>query len=57
MYRQVFLTFIASKKIKAIFHFECVLKHATDFKVTRFALDVCQKFRNRSWNRQTTDTQ
>jgi len=46
IYRQVFLTFMASKSLKLSFA-NCVLKRANnDFKLTvaRFAFDVRQKF-------------
>jgi len=42
IYRQVFLTFIASKKLKLSFTLNCVLN---DFKKTRFAFEVLQKFK------------
>ena len=44
----MFLTFTASKSLKLSFTLNCVLKRANslknDFKLTRFALEVRQKF-------------
>ena len=63
LYRQVFITFTASKRFKLSFTLNCELKRANDlindFKLTRFAFDIRQKFepfcenRNRSRTRQT----
>ena len=49
IYRQLFLTFIASKNLKLFFTLNYVLKCANDFKtifkkLTRFAFEVGQKF-------------
>ena len=48
VYRQLFLTFIASKNSNLFFTLNCVLKRANDlkndFKWTRFAFEVRQKF-------------
>ena len=48
IYRQLFLTFIASKSLKLFFTLNYVLKRAndfkTDFKLTRFAFQRRQKF-------------
>ena len=44
MYRQLFLTFIASKNLKLFFTLIYVLKCANDFKLNRFAFEVRQKF-------------
>ena len=44
-YRQVFLTFIASKSLKLSFTINCLLKRANDdLKLTGFAFEVRQKF-------------
>ena len=48
IYRQLFFTFIASKNLKLVFTLTYVLKRANDlkkdFKLTRFAFDLVQKF-------------
>ena len=48
IYRQLFLTFMASKNLKLFFTLNYVLKRANDlkkdFKLTRFAFKVRQKF-------------
>ena len=48
IYRQVFLTFIASNSLTLSFTLNCALKRANDlkidFKLTRFAFEVRQKF-------------
>ena len=47
IYRQLFLTFIASKNLKLFFTLNYVLKRANDlknnFKLTRFAFEERQK--------------
>ena len=48
IYRQLFLTFIASKNLKHFYILNCVLKRVidfkNDFKLTRFAFEVHRKF-------------
>ena len=48
IYRQKFLTYLASKGLKLSFTLNCVLKRANDlktiFKLTPFAFDLLQKF-------------
>jgi len=43
IYRQVFLTFIAGKSLKLPFYFKLCTNN--DFKLSRFAFDVSQKFK------------
>ena len=48
LYRQIFLSYIATKSLKLSFTLNCVLKRANDlkydFKLIRFAFDLLQKF-------------
>ena len=44
IYYQIFSTCETNNSLKLFFTSNCVLKHANDFKLNRFAFDLVQKF-------------